>query len=95
MGGDGAWKNPYNTMKSWGKKAKKMQKYLDHPASARTWITGYNTPHWNPTVNYGEKQLKAQIKGLKDAGLKGGFIPWNVNNDLGKYKEYQKIWNKD
>ncbi|MBQ3370719.1 MAG: hypothetical protein IJG48_06880 [Mogibacterium sp.] len=95
MGGDGAWKNPYNTMKIWGKKAKKMQKYLDHPAVARTWITGYNTPHWDPTVNYGEKQLKAQIKGLKDAGLKGGFIPWNVNNDLGKYKEYQKIWNKD
>ena len=45
--------------------------------------------------NYGEKELKAQIKGLTDAGLTGGFIPWNVNNDLGKYKQYKKIWNKD
>ncbi|MBQ6500711.1 MAG: hypothetical protein IJI87_04890 [Mogibacterium sp.] len=95
MGGQDTWKNPYNTMKNWGKKAKKMQDYLEHPAAARTWITGYNTPHWNPTVNYGEKELKAQIKGLEDAGLEGGFIPWNVNNDLGKYKQYKAIWNKD
>ena len=95
MGGQDTWKNPYNTMKTWAKRAKKGQDYLEHPAAARTWITGYNTPHWNPTVNYGEKELKAQIKGLKDAGLKGGFIPWNANNDLGKYKQYKAIWNKD
>ena len=93
-GGEGAWKNPYNTMKAWAKRAKKQQDYLEHPAAARTWITGYNTPYWAPTENYGEKELKAQIKALKDAGLKGGFIPWNVINDLGKYKQYKKIWNK-
>lgn len=95
MGGQDTWKAPYRTMNNWAKKAKKCQDYLEHPASARTWITGYNTPHWDPTVNYGEKELKAQIKGLKDAGLKGGFIPWNVTNDLGKYKQYKDIWNKD
>ena len=95
MGGEEAWKNPYQTMKAWGKKAKKRQDYLENPAAARTWITGYNTPYWAPTENYGEKELKAQIKGLKDAGLEGGFIPWNVNNDLSKYKQYKKIWNKD
>ena len=94
-GGEGAWKNPYNTMKAWAKRAKKQQDYLEHPAAARTWITGYNTPDWAPTENYGEKELKAQIKALKDAGLKGGFIPWNVINDLGKYKQYKKIWNAD
>ena len=94
-GGEGAWKNPYNTMKAWAKRAKKQQDYLEHPAAARTWITGYNTPYWAPTENYGEKELKAQIKALKDAGLKGGFIPWNVINDLGKYKQYKKIWNAD
>ena len=94
-GGESSWKNPYATMKSWAKKAKKGQDYLEHPAAARTWITGYNTPYWAPSVNYGEKEMKAQIKGLKDAGLEGGFIPWNVNNDLGKYKQYKKIWNAD
>ena len=95
MGGGETWKNPYQTMKAWAKKAKKRQDYLENPAAARTWITGYNTPYWDPTVNYGEKELKAQIKALDDAGLEGGFIPWNVNNDLGKYKQYKKIWNKD
>jgi len=95
MGGEGAWEHPYDTMKNWSKKAKKRQDYLENPAAARTWITGYDTPYWAPTVNYGEKQLKAQIKAMKDAGLKGGFIPWNVNNNLAKYKQYKKIWNKD
>ncbi len=93
-GGQDAWKHPYNTMNAWAKRAKKKQDYLENPAAARTWITGYNTPYWAPTENYGEKELKAQIKGLKDAGLEGGFIPWNVVNDLGKYKQYKKIWNE-
>ena len=77
------------------KRRRKGQDYLEHPAAARTWITGYNTPYWAPEVNYGEKEMKAQIQGMTDAGLEGGFIPWNVNNDLGKYKEYRNIWNKD
>ena len=94
-GGQGAWKDPYKTMKNWGKRAKKKQKYLENPAVARTWITGYNTPYWAPTENYGEEELKAQIKGLEDAGLKGGFIPWNVVNSLEKYKQYKAIWNAE
>ena len=95
MGGGEPWKDPYTTMHNWAKKAKKRQDYLEHPAVARTWITGYNTPYWAPTNDYGKKELKAQIKGLTDAGLTGGFIPWNVNNDLGKYKQYKAIWNTD
>ncbi len=93
-GGPGAWTDPYRTMYNWGKRAKKQQKYLKDPAVARTWITGYDTPYWAPTENYGEKELKAQIKGLRDAGLKGGFIPWNAANNLGKYKQYKAIWNE-
>lgn len=93
-GGEGAWTQPYRTMKNWGKRAKKQQDYLEHPAAARTWITGYNTPYWAPTEDYGEAELKAQIKGLKDAGLEGGFIPWNVVNSLEKYKQYKAIWNE-
>ena len=93
-GGDGSWRDPYGTVYSWAKRAKKKQDYLEHPAAARTWITGYNTPYWAPEVNYGKKELKAQIRGLEDAGLDGGFIPWNAVNDLGKYKQYKKIWNE-
>ena len=94
-GGKGAWTDPYKTMKNWGKRAKKKQDILQSPAVARTWITGYNTPYWAPTENYGEAELKAQIKGLEDAGLDGGFIPWNVVNSLEKYKQYKAIWNAE
>ena len=94
-GGEGAWKDPYTTMNNWAKRAKKKQQFLDRPAAARTWITGYNTPYWAPTEDYGEKELKAQIKGLEDAGLKGGFIPWNAVNSLEKYKQYKAIWNAE
>ena len=93
-GGPDAWTDPYGTMYSWAKRAKKKQDMLLSPAAARTWITGYNTPYWSPTVNYGEAELKAQIKGLEDAGLDGGFIPWNVTNNIEKYNEYKAIWNK-
>ncbi len=92
MGVDGGWEHPYSIMKSWGKKANKQQKKLEHPAVARTWITGYDTPHWGPVVNYGPAELKAQIKGLKDAGLDGGFIPWNAASSYEKYSQYSSIW---
>jgi len=90
-----AWKQPYDSVYAWAKKARKRQKYLDDPAVARTWITGYNTPYWSPEKTYGEKEMKEQIKALEDAGLKGGFIPWNAANDLSKYKKYKAIWNRE
>ena len=59
-----------------------------------TWITGYDTPYWAPTVTYGKKQMKSQAKALKDAGLEGGFIPWNAASDIGKYRQYKAVWNE-
>lgn len=93
MGADGAWENPYRTMLAWSKKAKKQQDKIENPAAARTWITGYNTPHWNPTVDYDAKKLKDQVKALNKAGLTGGFIPWNAASDIGKYRQYKAVWN--
>ena len=92
MGSDGSWETPYKTMLAWSKKAKKQQDKLETPAAARTWITGYNTPHWNPTVDYNAKKLKDQVKALEKAGLSGGFIPWNASSDLSKYRQYKSIW---
>lgn len=93
MGMDGAWEDPYNTMNNWGAKAQKQQEKLENPAVARTWITGYDTPHWDPTFIYGTAELKAQVQGIEDAGLTGGFIPWNGVSSLEKYTEYKDIWN--
>ena len=91
-GDSDTWTNPYSTMYNWAKRSAGMQKHIPTPAVARTWITGYNTPYWNPTVNYNYDKLNEQVKALKDAGLDGGFIPWNSSSDYRKYKEYSKIW---
>lgn len=93
MGADGTWENPYSTMLTWSKRAKKQQDKIETPAVARTWITGYNTPHWNPVVDYDAKKLNDQVKALNKAGLSGGFIPWNAASDIGKYREYKTVWN--
>lgn len=87
------WTNPYSTLNAWAKRTAQRQKECSTPAVDRTWITGYNTPYWNPTVTYDEKKMKEQIKALTDAGLNGGFIPWNVLSDIDKYKQYKGIWN--
>ncbi len=88
---DGSWEQPYQAVLNWASNAKKQQDSIETPAVARTWITGYDTPYWNPTVVYGSKEMQAQIDALNKAGLKGGFIPWNVLSDIGKYRQYQSI----
>lgn len=92
--GDRPWEDPYGSVKRWAKRAQKQQERLQDPAVARTWITGYNTPHWAPNIDYTEGKLKAQIKALEKCGLDGGFIPWNALSDLYKYREYQGIWHE-
>lgn len=93
-GENDTWTHPYKTLNYWAKLTAQRQKECPTPAIDRTWITGYNTPYWNPTVNYNTKIMKQQIKALRDAGLKGGFIPWNVLSDIDKYRQYKDIWNK-
>ncbi|MBQ0079879.1 MAG: hypothetical protein KBS66_08330 [Eubacterium sp.] len=93
-GENDTWTDPYPTLYKWAKKSASMQKHIPTPACPRTWITGYNTPHWNPTVTYDYDKLRVQVKALKDADLDGGFIPWNSNCDYSKYKQYKKIWKK-
>ena len=95
MGVDGGWEDPYGIMNSWGSRAEKQQEILEDPAVARTWITGYDTPHWSPSFVYGTAELKAQIAGLEDAGLDGGFIPWNAVSSIEKYTEYEDVWNEE
>ena len=92
--GNAPWEDPYGSVYNWAEKAEEQQERLQNPAVARTWITGYNTPHWAPSVNYNEERLKEQIEALEDCGLDGGFIPWNVLSDLNKYRQYQAIWNE-
>ena len=89
------WTNPYQTMKNWGKTAAERQKEIPTPAVARTWITAYNTPYWNPTVQYNGEKLTEQINGLYEAGLKGGYMTWNSGSNLEKYKLQKSAFTKE
>ena len=89
------WTNPYNTMKTWGKTAADRQTEIPTPAIARTWITAYNTPYWNPTVPYNGEKLTEQINGLYEVGLKGGYMTWNSASNLEKYKLQKSAFTKE
>lgn len=90
-----SWTNPYNTIKTWGKTASARQKEIPTPAIARTWITAYNTPYWNPTVIYNGEKLTDQIKALYEVGLDGGYMTWNSGSNLEKYKNQKSAFIKE
>ena len=89
------WTNAYQTIYNWAKGATQRQKEIPTPAVARTWITAYDTPHWNPTVVYGAEKIEEQVKALYDAGLTGGFITWNSASSLNKYEQIKSAFAKD
>lgn len=89
------WSNPYKTVYNWAAGAAKRQTEIPTPAIARTWITAYDTPYWNPKVIYDASKISDQAKALVDAGLKGGFITWNSASSLSKYQQIKSAFSKD
>ncbi len=88
------WSNPYQTVYNWAVGAAARQKEIPTPAVARTWITAYDTPHWNPTVVYDASKISSQVQALVDAGLTGGFITWNSASSLYKYRQIASAFSK-
>jgi len=78
------WENPYSLMKSWASQAVNRQNEIPTPAKVRTWIQAYNAIY-APYIVYDASKISAQIKGLYDANLKGGYITWNASSSLSKY----------
>lgn len=89
------WTNAYKTVNNWAKGAAERQKEIPTPAVARTWITAYDTPHWNPTVIYDATKISDQAQALVDAGLTGGFITWHSGSNLNKYRQIKSAFSKD
>lgn len=92
--GTDTWSNPYQTVYNWAVGAAARQTEIPTPAVARTWITAYDTPYWNPTVVYNAYMIERQAQALVDAGLKGGFITWNSASSLYKYKQIASAFSK-
>ncbi|MGN1358441.1 MAG: putative glycoside hydrolase [Bacilli bacterium] len=89
------WTNAYQTVNNWAKGAVERQTEIPTPAIARTWITAYDTPYWNPTVTYDATKISDQARALVDAGLNGGFITWNSASSLNKYNQIKSAFSKD
>ncbi|MGM9876402.1 MAG: putative glycoside hydrolase [Bacilli bacterium] len=89
------WTNAYQTVNNWAKGASERQKEIPTPAIARTWITAYDTPYWNPKVVYGASKIEEQVTALYDAGLDGGFITWNSASSLAKYEQIKSAFAKN
>ena len=89
------WSNAYQTVNNWAKGATERQKEIPSPAVARTWITAYDTPYWNPKITYDATKISDQAKALVDAGLNGGFITWNSSSNINKYRQIQSAFKKD
>ena len=85
------WTNPYNIMSNWASTAAARQKETTSPAIVRTWVTAYNVPYWNPTVNCDVNYIKSQMKALTDNNLLGGVMTWNAWGSASKVKKYKEI----
>ena len=80
------WQDGYSTMYNWAKGAAEAQQITPNPAAARTWLTCYAVPYWDPEIYVTAGFLSDQIQGLWDAGIgSGGFITWNVASNLDIY----------
>ncbi len=89
------WSNAYQTVYNWATGAAKRQTEIPTPAVARTWITAYDTPYWNPTVVYNASKISDQAQALVDAGLDGGFITWHSGSSLSKYNQIASAFSKN
>ena len=89
------WSNAYRTVYNWATGAAARQKEIPTPAIARTWITAYDTPYWNPTVVYDAAKISDQAQDLVDAGLDGGFITWHSGSNIYKYRQIASAFSKD
>lgn len=89
------WSVPYDILNYWGENyVMKRQSEIPTPAITRTWIQTYDTIR-EPYITYGATQVAAQINGLYDAGLKGGYMTWNSGSNLAKYKSQIEAYNKE
>lgn len=79
------WEHPYETMKAFADMAYQRQQETASPAAVRTWIQCYNAIR-EPYNTYGEAEVAAQIRALRDAGCTGGYMTWNGISNPVKYQ---------
>lgn len=91
------WNHPYELMTAWGKEASKRQEETTTPAIARTWVQAYDVMKYVDSngISYGSKEVQAEIQGLFEQGLDGGYITWLASSNLAKYKVQKEAFKID
>ncbi len=89
------WSEPYGQLYEWARNTYARRNECPTPAVDRTWITAYDTPHWDPVVDYDAEIVASEISALYDAGLTGGFITWNGRSNVDKYLEIMDAFGRD
>jgi hypothetical protein len=95
---DPVWTVPYDLLYLWGSKyVMARQKETPTPAILRTWIQVYDVPRTKHPGGYpyGVSQIDAEIRGLFDAGLTGGYMTWLSYSGLDRYKSQKEIYDKE
>jgi len=92
------WTKPYELLNFWANTyVNPRQDGAPTPAVVRTWIQTYDVPSYKHSggYKYGAEQVEAQIKGLFDAGLNGGYMTWNASSNLDKYRSQITAYQKE
>ncbi|MCM1034266.1 MAG: putative glycoside hydrolase [Paludibacter sp.] len=82
------WNNPYKTLNIWGTSVQNRQAETPAPARVRTWIQAYHVMHHIDAegIDYNAENITKEIRGLFDAGLRGGYITWLSSSLLERYQ---------
>ena len=92
---DIVWTVPYDLIYTWAQEyVNERQKETTTPAIVRTWIQTYDTIR-EPYIIYDNNKISDQIKGMYDAGIKTGYITWNAESSMYKYKSLTEAFSKD
>ena len=95
---EAVWTKPYELLNYWANNfVNPRQQGAPTPAIVRTWIQTYDVPNYKHSggYKYGAEQVEAQINGLFDAGLNGGYMTWNSSSSLEKYKSQITAYQKE
>ena len=82
------WNHPYQILYAWGQRVQARQAVTPTPAAVRTWIQAYPVmKHVDSNgLSYNAADVEAEIRGLYDAGLTGGYTTWHSGSNLEKYR---------
>lgn len=91
------WTVPYDLLYKWGSYVAKRQQETPSPAVVRTWVQVTDVPSYKHPGGYpyGFNEIDAQIRGIYDAGLKGGYMTWSSSSNLERYESQKEVYVKE